>query len=129
MLIMVVIKFALSDPLPMAESVIGAVAPEDSPAAAALLVSAANFLVVLCCSINFIMFFVSGRHFRRECRRMVSFTKDEPLNSSVSNDTCSHRLSSSVMDGDVSAIRFTNVNSQASSESRFTTKRRSAQVN
>ncbi|VDK47523.1 unnamed protein product [Anisakis simplex] len=71
MLIMVIIKFSLSDPLPMAETVIGSVAPEDSPAQAALLVSAANFLVILCSSINFFMFFASGQHFRRECRRII----------------------------------------------------------
>ncbi|VDM46777.1 unnamed protein product [Toxocara canis] len=71
MLIMVILKFALSDPLPMAESALGAVAPEDSPAAAALIVSAANFLVALCSSINFLMFFASGRHFRRGFRRIL----------------------------------------------------------
>uniref|UniRef100_A0A915AGR8 G-protein coupled receptors family 1 profile domain-containing protein n=3 Tax=Parascaris univalens TaxID=6257 RepID=A0A915AGR8_PARUN len=102
MLIIVIIKFALSDPLPMVESVLGAEAPEDSPASAALQVSAANFLVALCCSINFFTFFAFGRQFRRECRKML-FGKRNIVASSRRNSTDETWLSQRV---DVTIISY-----------------------
>uniref|UniRef100_A0A9J2PEI5 G-protein coupled receptors family 1 profile domain-containing protein n=1 Tax=Ascaris lumbricoides TaxID=6252 RepID=A0A9J2PEI5_ASCLU len=95
MLIIVIIKFALSDPLPMVESVLGAEAPEDSPASAALQVSVANFLVALCCSINFFTFFAFGQRFRHECRKII-FGKRNIVASSRRNSTDETWLSQKV---------------------------------
>uniref|UniRef100_A0A915AGR4 G-protein coupled receptors family 1 profile domain-containing protein n=1 Tax=Parascaris univalens TaxID=6257 RepID=A0A915AGR4_PARUN len=112
LLILVVVKLALSDPLPMAESVLGAAAPEDSPATSALVVSAANFLVVLCCTINFLMFFASGRQFRREFRRIVRSIKGN-ANSSIRFESdgtwCSRTVDVSAISTDGSAKRSATV--------------------
>ncbi|VDK46670.1 unnamed protein product [Anisakis simplex] len=76
MIIMIAAKFALSDPLPMIESLIGAVAPEESPAMLALFASVGNLLVIFCNSVNFFLFYASGHRFRTECRKM--FCIEEP---------------------------------------------------